>query len=193
MKQKWLAGCLVCLLLLCGCRAVEPITSASNGAKSTTATSQTTTVTKVLTTTRPSNYTYDVGRTQATGEFTLMFADFEEYAAKLKTFTDKQTIYANGNELTAKDPAVQETNFSVLLKEKYFLVPCIAQPYRYGSLMFHSQGYTMFLAASDIHKDAQLTFLMYHGTNITLQNHNKPKQYSFTNERGVEIVRYGKE
>lgn len=201
MKRKWLAGCLACLLLLCGCKTAEPITSVDNDAKTstqaavvtTTTTVSATTITTVsqsTKTTRPKNYTYDTDGPMK--HMTMGFSNFEQYTTRVKTFTDMQAIFSYGNNPTAQDVKAKEEDLSLLLKEKYVLIPNIPQQYRYGSVVFSTYGYTSARMAhiEDESLEAVFNLVMFHGKDPELELGERTKRYSFTNERGKEITRY---
>ena len=155
---------------------------------STSATADTTTTTTHLT-----NHTFDGANSRPTGKFTVAFSNFDEYVSKLKTFTDKKVIFACGNEMTEKDPEITETDFDVLLQEKYFLAPVLPQQYLHGTVFFLWSGQTYFLAANPTYSSTKLEIVMYHGKEATIPQQSKARQYAFVNERGKEIVRHGKE
>ncbi|MBP3514474.1 MAG: hypothetical protein J6J74_08375 [Elusimicrobiaceae bacterium] len=123
MKRKWLAGCLACLLLLCGCRAVEPITSASANVKTTT-----------------HNTTRSTPKTHRDPTFVrIPYLSLDEYrktVSKVHSVQDLSSIFLG--------KSVSEENMTMLLKDRFFVLPQLNKNIRCTKVEFVTRGITSF-------------------------------------------------
>ncbi|MBP3381288.1 MAG: hypothetical protein J6L00_01475, partial [Clostridia bacterium] len=148
--RKWLAGCLVCLLLLCGCRAVEPITSASADVKTTTQKTDTTTTaqtiapvtqlplltTKVKATTTQTRIICAPPAPQQ-----IEFTDMQAFQKALKTANSLENL----QKLFAYDgafPKEFKENMHMLLESKFFVVPHLPDIASDVHIFFAPEGVT---------------------------------------------------
>lgn len=202
MKRKWIAGCLACFLLLCGCRAVEPIGSVGKDTQTTTQTTAVTTAVQPLisTTQRP------VCTTQAPTTTTnrslecegypsqkeKLFDDLQSYRDTLKTIVSSEKLQAVFEDAEGTMPAKLEEYMGMLLQDKFFVIPHLSEAEIVAPVVFSTDGITFFNAK--LPDGRTVSFSAYHHKreDVTPNTFNKDfARKTYTTKAGLQVTQTG--